>query len=80
MKVTVTQTFGVRRNEDGDIEIYQDRYVEGGDITGMCLVKAETLDLAVSDLRAMMESDMLDDYFEVDVMDVHPTNDKHLLS
>ncbi len=74
MKVMVTETFGVRRADDGEIEIY-----EGHPVTGLCVVRAPTLDEAVAELREMMEADSIGD-FEVDVTDVHPTNDKDLLS
>jgi hypothetical protein len=74
MKVEVTETFGVRRSKDGEIEIH-----EGHAVTGLCILRAPTLEQAVADLREMMEGDSIGE-FEVHVIDVHPTNDKDLLS
>lgn len=75
MKIMVTETFGVRRSDDGEIEIH-----EGHPVTGLCIVRAPTLDLAVQELREMMEGDSIGDDFSVDVTDTHPVNDKDLLS
>ena len=74
MKVLVTQTFHVRMTDDDQVGIFDD------DRGGLCLTKAPTLGEATESFRQMLDDESLADFVELEVIDVHPTNDKDILN
>lgn len=69
MKILVTLSYYVKLEDDGEVGVYEDEACK------WCLLRAPTLEQARASVAEIVMEDN-SDAWEVDVVDVHPVDDK----
>ena len=71
MKIQIIQSYYVKLTDEGEVGVYEDEACK------WCILKAPTLEQAAKETGEYVMEDSSDEY-EVDVVNVHPVDDKSI--